>query len=145
MWSLNVGEIMTSNLRTMHEDDAVSTADWEMALDEIRHIIVVDEGGRLAGIVSDRDVLRAARDVSDREIPIGRIMCRDVQTVEASTPAAEAVDKMLAGKYSALPVVDDKGRPIGIVTTTDFLEVARRALVGRDVTPPAGRRPRSVH
>jgi CBS-domain-containing membrane protein len=39
-------------------------------------------------------------------------------------------------KQNALPVVDDSRRLIGIVTTTDFLELARRALVGLDVQKP---------
>lgn len=130
MAHLTVGDVMKTDLKTMHEDDAISTADWEMSLDEIRHILVVDGDGKLVGILSDRDVLRASRDIGDREVPIGRIMCRDVLTIEADAPAATAALRMLRGRYHALPVVDERGCPIGIVTSTDFLEVAYRALGG---------------
>lgn len=130
MATLTVGDVMKTDLRTMHEDDAITTADWEMSLDQIRHILVVDGAGKLVGILSDRDVLRASRDVGDREVPIGRIMCRDVLTTGPDAPAAAAALRMLRGKYSALPVVDEDRRPIGIVTSTDFVEVAYRELTG---------------
>jgi len=142
MVNLSVGELMSTNLRTMREDDGVSVADWEMSLDEI---LVVDGNGKLVGIVSDRDVLRAARDASQTEVPVGRIMCREVRTVSPATKAANAVEQMLELKIDALPVVDDAGRPIGIVTSTDFLEVARWALFGIDSRAPHARHQRPLH
>jgi CBS domain-containing protein len=122
---------MKTNLRTAHEDDSIRMADWEMTIDEIRHLLVIDVDGRLVGIVSDRDILRA-REHNTTDAPLGRIMNREVMSVGPATPAAFAVERMMRGKYSALPVVDDSGRPIGIVTSTDFLEIAYRALTGLD-------------
>ncbi len=132
---LTVGEMMKTNLKTVTEDSALSVADWEMTLDEIRHLLVVDATGKLIGIVSDRDVMRARRLLQDGEVPVAKVMRRDVTTLDAHDPAALAVDRMINGKYSALPVVDTRGRPIGIVTSTDFLEVAYEALTG--LTPRA--------
>ena len=43
---------------------------------------------------------------------------------------------MLLSKHNALPVVDDDRRLLGIVTSTDFLELARRALSGLDIQQP---------
>jgi CBS domain-containing protein len=83
------------------------------------------------GIVSDRDILRA-RERGTSDGPISRIMNRDVMSIGPATPASFAVERMMRGKYSALPVVDDRGKPIGIVTSTDFLEIAYRALTGLD-------------
>lgn len=131
MANLAISELMKTNLRIVHEDESIRTADWEMTLGEIRHLLVIDERGRLVGIISDRDVLRA-RGRGDTEISVNTIMCRDVLSISPTTPAASAVERMLRGKYSALPVVDDEGRPIGIVTSTDFLEIAYRALTGLD-------------
>jgi CBS domain-containing protein len=132
MANLAISEFMKTNLRIVHEDDSIRTADWEMTLDEIRHLLVVDTTGKLVGIVSDRDVLRA-RERGDSDVPIGTVMNRDVLFIGPATPASWAVERMLRGKYSALPVVDEAGKPIGIVTSTDFLEVAYRALSGLDM------------
>ncbi|MBV8757571.1 MAG: CBS domain-containing protein [Deltaproteobacteria bacterium] len=131
MSNLTVSDLMKTNLRVVHEDDSIRAADWEMTLDEIRHLLVVDVAGKLLGIVSDRDVLRA-RERGDSDVAISTIMNRDVLFVGPATPASWAVERMLRGKYSALPVVDEAGKPVGIVTSTDFLEIAYRALNGLD-------------
>jgi len=124
---------MKVNLRTICERDDVALASNEMARDEIRHLLVVDMDGRLVGVVSDRDLLRAA----DRAATIGAVMSRDVLTVGPGTSAAYAAERLIRGKYSALPVVDNDGHPIGIITCTDFLDIACRALLGFD---PVARR-----
>lgn len=122
-------DIMKVNLRTIRESDEVRVATSEMSADEIHHLLVVDANGKLVGVVSDRDLLRAAGPAE----PVWKVMSHDVATVGPATPAAFAVERMLRGKYCALPVIDDGGRPIGIVTSTDFLDIAYRALVGIDL------------
>ena len=131
MSNLTVADLMKTNLRIVHEDDSIRAADWEMTIDEIRHLLVVDTAGKLLGIVSDRDVLRA-RERGEGDAAISTIMSRDVLFIGPATPASWAVERMLRGKYSALPVVDEVGKPIGIITSTDFLEIAFRALNGLD-------------
>jgi len=131
MPNLTVADLMKTNLKTAHEDDSIRTADWEMTVDEIRHLLVIDLDGKLVGIVSDRDVLRA-RERGDTETSVRTIMNRDVLAIGPATPASFAVERMMRGKYSALPVIDEQGKPIGIVTSTDFLEIAYRALTGLD-------------
>jgi len=126
---LTVDEIMTNRVKTLHEDEAIGTADWEMAIEGIHHILVVGEAGELIGIVSDRDVLRAGREAANT-MPVARIMRRDVKTVRTTTSAVAAIELLLAGRFHALPVVDDHHRPIGIITTTDILEVAQWVLHG---------------
>lgn len=132
MANLAVSDLMKTNLRIVHEDESIRTADWEMTIDEIRHLLVVDDAGKLIGIISDRDVLRA-RERGQTNVAVGTIMNRDVLFIGPATPASWAVERMLRGKYSALPVVDEVGKPVGIVTSTDFLEIAYRALSGLDM------------
>jgi len=131
MPTLSVADLMKTNLKTTHEDDSIRTADWEMTIDEIRHLLVIDVDGKLVGIISDRDILRA-RERGDTDVSVSKIMNRDVLSIGPATPASFAVERMMRGKYSALPVVDEQGKPIGIVTSTDFLEIAYRALTGLD-------------
>ncbi len=127
---------MKANLRTICENDDVRLAASEMTHDEIRHLIVVDAAGKLVGLVSDRDLLRAP----DRTATIGAVMSRDVMCVGPGMPAAFAAERLIRGKYSALPVVDETGHPIGIITCTDFVEIAFRALSGFD---PGAKRARA--
>lgn len=136
MRPLTLGDMMTTNVKTLREDDSLTSADWEMVVGEIRHLPVVDGDGRVVGMVSDRDVLRSA---GLHRVSIGRIMSRDLRTGTPTTPALDAAVQLLASKRGALPVVDSTGRLLGIVTTTDFVELARRALAGLDINEPHAR------
>ena len=136
MPKLTCADIMKVNLRTICEDDAIALAASEMAHDEIRHLLVVDACGKLVGVVSDRDLLRTV----DRTATVASVMSRTVITVGPGTPAAYAAERLIRGKYSALPVVDDAEHPIGIITSTDFVDIAYRALSGFDTGVKRARR-----
>ena len=91
----------------------------------IRHLPVVEDG-RLIGIVSDRDVFRYG-DLSDGAELVGRqtvrqVMRRNVKTAKADESLADAVQVMITNKINALPVVDESGRVLGIVTSTDVMK-----------------------
>jgi CBS domain-containing protein len=123
-----VSEIMTTKLRTMRADDSVTIAEWLLALDEIHHVVVVDAHDKVIGIVSDRDILRAFGSKPVANMPVSGIMSRHVQTIAPDAPAREALERMQRGKFHALPVTDNQDRIVGIVTSTDFLDVAAWAL-----------------
>ena len=101
----------------------------------IRHLPVVDDRGRLVGLVTHRDLLGAApSDVAEpdeaRRVRMMRLLtAREVMethlTVAAThEAAASAGQRMLAAKIGCLPVVDDAGLLVGIITDEDFLRWA---------------------
>jgi CBS domain-containing protein len=136
MRTLTVGEMMTTKVKAVREEDSMDLADWGMAVGEIRHVPVVDEDRRVIGIVSDRDVLRGLAQRHGYPIRVSEIMTRNVHTVTAATPAVEAAEEMLRSRFHAMVVVDDDNALVGLVTSTDFVELAHRALAGFDVSQP---------
>ena len=123
---------MTRYTETASPDETVLEARDRFREGGFRHLPVV-EGDRLLGVVSDRDVLRAAGpslglheyepDVGpDIDRPLHEIMTRDVVTADPLMSVEEAADTMLRHDVSALPVLDE-GRLIGIVTTADVLRL----------------------
>ena len=102
-----------------------------MRLAGIRHFPVVDDRGHLVGVVSDRDLLRAFGHVDAKRVKIADVMTTDVVTVPDYLQAAEAADILLERKIDCLPVVGDDGRLLGLISATDFLELARRLLTGK--------------
>jgi CBS domain-containing membrane protein len=137
MGQLTIGHMMKTDVKALHEDDSLAAADWDLLVSEVRHLPVVDHARRVVGIVSDRDVLRAAAKRPGERLSVASVMTRDVQTCAPSLPAVEAVVQLLQAKRGALPVVDDQGVLVGIVTTTDFVELAHRALAGLDIQRPS--------
>jgi CBS domain-containing protein len=136
-YDLPVSELMTTAVITLSEKETITHADAEMKWAGIRHLPVTDRHGRLVGIVSNRDILRALGDSGGAPVPVHEVMTRDVLTVRPDTYAREAVDLMLEYKVDSLPVISDEDVLVGIITATDFLELAARALGGERFEDPA--------
>jgi CBS domain-containing protein len=135
---LTVEEFMSTALVTARSDETIDDADFEMKLSEIRHLPIVDAHNRLAGIVSQRDLLRALARSKKRPVPIRAIMTTRVHSVRADAPAIDAVNLMLDHKIGCVPVLGEDGQLVGLVTETDFLRFTREILLGR--TPVASAR-----
>lgn len=122
---------MRTAVITLRATDLIDEAREQMKLAEIRHIPVVDEHGRVVGIVSERD-LRGAPHGKHRII---EVMQHPVEVVHTTTPAYEAAAIMLRLKIGSLPVVGGDEQLVGIITETDFLAVACEALGGAPAQP----------
>lgn len=121
---LRVADLMTTALITVHPHEQVTSAHAEMEVGVVRHLPVVDDRGHLVGVLSDRDIVRS------RNKRIADVMTRDVVTISPESPASVAAAIMLEQKISSVLVVDDNGSLVGVVTQTDFLDLARRSLLG---------------
>ena len=122
---LLVSDLMTTALMTINASEPLSEAKVDMNLGHVHHLPVVDDRGHLVGMVSDRDIIRRA----DKK-RIVDVMSRDVVTTRPDAPAHLAASMMLDFRIGSLPVVNDDGALVGVVTITDYLAVARRALLG---------------
>jgi CBS domain-containing protein len=127
---MRVDALMTREPITIPRDARCVRAELEMRLAEVRHLPVVDREGRLVGILSLRDLQRRARPAEREALNVDEIMHDAVHTVRPDADAAEAAALLIEKKIGALPVVDSAYHLIGIVTETDFLNVAFQALRG---------------
>lgn len=143
--AMMIRELMTKALITVGPELPILEARERMARERIRHLLVTDAGGALAGIVTDRDIRlnlpSQATSLSAREInhllsklTVGQVMTRLVVTVGLDQPARDGAQLMLDRKIGALPVLDESGRLVGIITETDIV----RAFVA--MTAPLARR-----
>jgi CBS domain-containing membrane protein len=130
-----VSRIMRTRFVSVRDNERLSSADLIMNFGRVRHLPVLDEAGRLVGIVSNRDLLEASlSDVLDfeaehrraflRSVDIGEVMTREVETVQPDTPLGVAAARLIAHRIGCLPVVDREGVVVGIVTETDLLIAA---------------------
>jgi CBS domain-containing membrane protein len=138
-----VSHIMTTKVVTFFEEQTLPVAEDVMQIHRFRHLPVIDPEGRLVGLVTQRDLLRAQisaltglteseRRARQEEVRIGKLMTREVWTVTPDTLASHAGQTLLDHKYSCLPVVDADRVLCGIVTERDFLKFAIKALAIHD-------------
>jgi arabinose-5-phosphate isomerase len=84
--------------------------------------VVVDEDGKLIGIVTDGDMRRAVlRDINVLNEPIANVMTRNPKTIGPDALATEALRLMQLHSIDDLPVVDEEGRPVGMLDVQDLL------------------------
>ena len=118
---------MTRAVVTVKPRQHVARAVDVVKNDRIHHLPVVDDQGKLVGLVTQRELL-AAGEALDRRI--ADIMHTEIKTVSPTTPAYEAAYLLLRHDIGCVPVTDDHGLLLGIVTDTDFVRVAYRCLGG---------------
>lgn len=138
--TMYVGRIMHTDLVTATPDVLIEEAKNLIADKKIDHLLVVDkEKGNLMGIVSDRDIKQnwasPATSLSTHElnyllskITVGMIMVKKIVTVTPGTTIERAAYMMHEHDISALPVLDGDERLVGIITTTDVMEVIMEAI-----------------
>ncbi len=91
-------------------------------------LLVIDDG-KLAGILTERDVLtRVLGQSVDNNRPVGDFMTRDPQSLDADAPLLEAMQAMERGHYRNLPLVDGSGRVVGMLRQQDLLEYVAEAF-----------------
>ena len=120
---MTVRDVMTTRLVTIGPETPCDKARRLMDEHRIRHLPVA-AGGKLVGMVSDRDVRSASSGPSGTLA--GQIMTPNPVTVMSDTRIEHAARVMLDARFGSLPVVD--GDLVGIVTYTDLLRAFVRVL-----------------
>lgn len=133
-----VGRVMHTDLVTVPPTAPLAQAKEILAERRIDHLPVVDGGGKLVGILSDRDVKQSwaspATSLSTHElnylldrITVGDVMIRKLITVTPAVTIERAARLMQEHRISALPVLEDD-RLTGIITSTDVMGVLLEAI-----------------
>lgn len=106
----------------VHPDDSVFTALQLLAEHEVGALLVMD-GSRLVGIVSERDYTRkvALQGRSSKETTVGEIMTAEVVTVAPTAPTRQCMALMSERRIRHLPVVD-AGTVLGMISIRDILD-----------------------
>jgi signal transduction histidine kinase len=128
--SLQVGEHMSADVRSVQTTATLREVARQLAEHEISCLVVVD-GTTLAGIVSERDVVReVAGDPAGWAERLARdIMSHPLHVTETGASVARAIADLARLRIRRLPVVTGDGQLAGIVTQTDLLRAAHTRLL----------------
>jgi len=94
-----------------------------LAQHRIGAVVICGAGGRLAGILSERDIVRALADHGSDALtlPVGQVMTRNVMICSEEDDVPRLMERMTSGRFRHLPVLDD-GRLVGLVSIGDVVK-----------------------
>lgn len=150
-------DIMTPSPVCLDERTPIDRAARRMVQTNLKRLPVIDEHGRLVGMLSRVDMLHALMSVPRGEpvsapirgTTVGEVMSLHVPMVDEHTPLPEIVEKIVEGDWRRVIVVDRKGQPVGLITDGDLVaRVTPRersgvvaALLGHGPVRPASNTP----
>ena len=109
-----------------------------LAEHRIGALVIRGAGARLAGILSERDIVRALAELGAAalDVPVGQVMTRDVETCGEDDTVASIMERMTAGKFRHMPVLRN-GKLAGLISIGDVVkqrvdEVERESEAMRD-------------
>jgi CBS domain-containing protein len=108
---------------TCKESEAVQAIAERIVTRSVNHIVMVDDQGKLNGIVTSWDVTRA---LAQGKTALADIVTRRVITAKPDEPLETASKRMAQHNISALPVIDNEGKVLGIVTSEDVSKLLGR-------------------
>lgn len=122
-----VSTIMSTNVKTATEDETIQTVCKSMYEYEIGSVVVVKrtvDGINPIGIITERDIVHqiGSSDLFVVQAPIRQIMSTPLVTIGPNNLIRDAIEIMRLKKISRLPVIDNKGIMVGIVTYKDLLK-----------------------
>jgi CBS domain-containing protein len=113
---------------TAEPNDTIAQATRKMKEADVGAVIVT-EGGKVVGILTDRDVaLATVLGEASPESPVSEVMTKDVKTIWADQGVFNATQYLAGQKVRRLPVIDRKNRLVGLVTADDLFALLSREL-----------------
>jgi len=142
-YELRIEEVMSRDIRTLFPDIKMQDVVEFFRTNRISGAPVVTRQGELVGVISMEDLIRALR-VYNLDAPVSQFMSTRLITVAGKEPVVEALKKFVSMNVGRLPVVDETGKLIGILTKGDITRGLLRALQ-RDYQAEEVRRYRARH
>lgn len=118
---MNIQAIMTENVRSIHPDEPISAAARLLKRDNIGCLPVCDDSGRVAGMITDRDIaLRCvAASLDPGKTTVSQIMTTGIYTLSPTDSVDTAAETMRKAQVRRIPVTDN-GQLCGIVSLGDL-------------------------
>jgi CBS domain-containing protein len=126
------GALLSDTINTLAPSEPVCLSETTTVHDAVAQmlparqpgVLIIAPDGRLTGIFTERDLLtRVVGENRDpRTTTLGAVMTRDPEALTAGDRVCYAVNRMSVAGYRTIPLVDDAGRPVGIVTVHDFIK-----------------------
>jgi acetoin utilization protein AcuB len=123
---MRLQDFMNTEVHTISAQETAETAYQRMLRHNIHHLVVMD-GGAINGILSIGDLGGVNEEAQRQKMLVSHAMAKSVVTATPETTLREAANLMRGCTIGCLPVVEDD-KLVGIITTTDLLELIGRGI-----------------
>ena len=124
---MRVHEIMTKAVRAVAPDLEAEVAWQQMQQEHIDHLVVM-QGRRVIGVISNRDLGGAQGELVRAGKQVRELMSADPVTIEADETVRRAANVLRGNQIGCLPVLDGDRQVVGVLTPTDFLDMIGRGM-----------------
>lgn len=123
-----VESLMTRDVEVCRPESTLAAAAGVMWRRDCGAVPVVDENGSVVGIITDRDICMAlsTRGQHAAEVRVSEVMARGVQTCTPVDDVREALEAMGRRQVRRLPVVDSRGKLVGVLSINDIIRHTRK-------------------
>lgn len=123
---MNVASILKvkgKSVATAPPEDTVETVAQKLASRKIGAIVIVGDEGHVAGIISERDIIRAVAEQGAAALqqPVSKVMTKNVMTCNQASTIEQMMAIMTQGRFRHVPVVED-GTLLGIISIGDVVK-----------------------
>ena len=129
---MKIKDLMIKNVFTTSMDMSILEVFKALYTKHIGSIVIVDNEKKCIGIFTERDAIRSVATEIPLDSPIESVMTRNVVTIKGDASLLEARRRMRNNNIRRLPVVDDEGRIVGIVSIRgildELLEISRKRM-----------------
>jgi CBS domain-containing protein len=123
-------DVMSTQIVSVSPGSQIGDAARHMVEADCGACVVLDDAGDLIGVITERDLLRCFSEAIDPSVAVEERMTRHVLTASPQTEIAEAMALMVDGHFRHLPVVNDDGHVIGLVSMRDLMAYTSLRLRG---------------
>jgi CBS domain-containing protein len=127
---MQVTDVMATQVISVLPDTEIRDAARRMVDAEVGAAVVLDEASELVGVITERDLLRCLGEGITGSVSVSDRMTRHVLTASPGTDIAEALALMVSGHFRHLPVVNDDGHVIGMISMRDLMAYTSLRLRG---------------
>jgi len=120
---ISIQNIISRNLVTIssEDEDIITQSAIRMDTFQISSVVVIDNEGKLAGIITKSDLTRVFSSLYGRTYKVADYMSKKIITCRKSDSLTFALDMLNKNKISRLIVTDNEGKPVGVITYDTFL------------------------
>jgi len=119
---LRVADIMVKEVVTAKEHDKIRDVAIRMYEKKIGSVVVVDDEGKPIGIVTERDMVYVVARALAPDTPVWMVMTENPVVINENALVTEAMEKMRVQNIRHLPVVNDEGKLVGMISFRDIVD-----------------------